>query len=315
MPNGRGYLTAAEARALRALPPRKCAREGCPNMAKIEQRLTGLFCSASCSVTVTMHKVHKAMGYSSNVPPNFFSTWSQEMAYVLGFIVSDGHLRRRGGVVWEMTLAITDWETLDQIASLWPPTKVRPGRPLRPIPNIYRKQVFSLDVSDPEACEQLVGAGVQVWKKSYLQEFPKVPSEFIWHFLRGYTDGGGGVGIHKSTGYPWVNWKSASKNLLEGVQKVVGPATGSDAKVGGSISRGSFSVGNVTYRLQYFNHKAVKFFNLLYRDAKIYMRRKFELVKSFLSPEVLASVADLGLMPPKPIWVDRKAVLPQESVV
>ncbi len=104
------------------------------------------------------------------------------MAYVLGFVFADGYVSSDRGY---LRIEIGDRGHLELLASYLGDHVVR----RRGTRDIYYVMVYSRDlVRDLQA----LGA---VQNKSLVMDFPDVPREFFWDFVRGYFDGDGSVSI------------------------------------------------------------------------------------------------------------------------
>ena len=115
---------------------------------------------------------------------NFFSEWSPEMAWVLGLIFSDGHIKvtRPGKPGRACKLDSIDIDLLEQVRSL---TGVTTG-----IHKHKNRSIYSLQVGATTVCEYLEDYGV-LQTKTHTMEFPDVPPSCLPHFVRGLWDGDG----------------------------------------------------------------------------------------------------------------------------
>lgn len=105
------------------------------------------------------------------------------MAYVLGFIVTDGCVTGN-----QVAIAQKERYILDKIAEVMNVTS-----PVRKRSNNGGKTtLFTLNISRKEIVEDLANLGVTP-RKSLTVPFPNVPDEFLSHFVRGVIDGDGHV--------------------------------------------------------------------------------------------------------------------------
>jgi intein-encoded DNA endonuclease-like protein len=134
-----------------------------------------------------------------DVDESFFDTWSNDMAYILGVIVTDG-------CVHGNTLSISqkDYDYLKMISE-----KMGCNNPY-----IMRKKdgVCVLIINSKHIILSLQAYGI-IPRKSLVIEFPNVPEQYLGHFLRGVFDGDGY--IHPK-GYIVV-FTSGSKNFAYGL--------------------------------------------------------------------------------------------------
>lgn len=122
---------------------------------------------------------------------NFFKTWTQEMAYVLGFFAADGSMvaHKNGGKYIEFH--ITDRCILERIASCTDSTHRITERPVR---NENHKAIYRIQIGSKEWYADLGVLGF-TQNKSKILCFPRVPPEFLGDFTRGCFDGDGCVHI------------------------------------------------------------------------------------------------------------------------
>lgn len=293
MPDSMGRMTAAE---YAAHPIRVCQNDFCGKSFLARKRTTGKFCSRACSASVNTREMRASR--KKYVDQVLFTSWSPESAYVIGYIVADGHLRHFKWSNWRLTLTSIDRDILVQIASLLGDVRVcskAQGGRRNPVKGGFYRTSYTLNMCDSVVCRQIEKMGVCPGNKTLRQTLPEMPREVFWHFLRGYTDGDGCV-WEDSRGYPFVHWTSGSRVLLEGVRSIVGPVVGSTAKVAdrsGTLASLGHTDGRVyvASRLTYGSKKAERVLNLMYRDATICMGRKLSVSSKFLEPSVLQSVS------------------------
>lgn len=151
--------------------------------------------------------------YKVNV--DFFKTWSHDMAYVLGFIFADGHIRiyKRNVGAMSRSFGITqkDPVILERIKKAMSFNGI-----IREAKSTIRGKettVNNLLVCNTEMVKDLIRHGVQ-YRKSLIMQFPKdIPDEFLGDWLRGYFDGDGCV-RHLSKWHLDMTFTSGSKQFL-----------------------------------------------------------------------------------------------------
>lgn len=136
-----------------------------------------------------------------DVSTAFFKSWSNEMAYVLGFIVTDGCVTDN-----QLVIAQKERYILERIAKV-----VGTTAQVSEFKNNGGKSVINrLCLSRKEIVHDLNKLGITK-RKSLTVPFPDVPDEFMSHFFRGVIDGDGWV--HKK-GYV-MSIASASLQFAE----------------------------------------------------------------------------------------------------
>lgn len=135
----------------------------------------------------------------------FFQTWTVEMAWVLGLIITDGHVSKDNHSIY---LSQKDETILRKVASLMDAEQVIAAPTgTRTIPMlIINSKIIKQDL------EQL---GVTS-NKSRTVNFPEVPDAYLPAFVRGVIDGDGWV---QKTGYV-MNITTASALFADGLLTV-----------------------------------------------------------------------------------------------
>lgn len=142
----------------------------------------------------------KTNGTYSNykVDENYFKVWKPEMAYMLGYIAADGYVSLNG----RLDLVSIDLELIDFCKR-----ELNTDAPIRiRYPETDSPQ-YTLGISSKTLVSTLNELGVHN-KKSLNIDFPDyISDDYIWHYLRGYTDGDGCV-------YKVYNISCIGMNLL-----------------------------------------------------------------------------------------------------
>jgi hypothetical protein len=119
----------------------------------------------------------------------FFDEWSADMAYILGFTITDGCIYQRQN---QISYGIKDKEILEFIRD-----KISPTRPIRykfnPIDKYHAttRECYELKITiNLEAMMRLKTLGVFA-KKTGFEVCPDVPEKYFGDFLRGVFDGDG----------------------------------------------------------------------------------------------------------------------------
>jgi hypothetical protein len=162
------------------------------------------------TISSIYHKANK-MGLKSNMRhreyqknEKFFSGWTKEMAYVLGWMFSDGNIAP-GDRMFRIKLTARDIGILEKIKSvLKTETPIRvTGKPL---------SYAVLAVSSRRMCQDLIGLGC-TQNKTHRFKTPNVPRKLLRHFVRGYFDGDGSIGFNKPNTI-WIKIVGANKQFI-----------------------------------------------------------------------------------------------------
>lgn len=212
---------------------------------------------------------------------------SEEKAYWLGFLYADGYVSSKGNAVG-LGVALKDIEHLQKYNSSLHyrkglkvsithqfgdknNTKNTNGDTLYMVRTIIKNQ---------ELRNNLVSKGC-IPNKSLVLKFPNInifeapnlekQRELIMHFIRGYFDGDGTLGLYKhSVKIPKLEESLmfvGTKSFLSEIQKYLG--------VGYLIQKKNCS--QYTYRLSYSTKKAFIAAQLMYSNANLYLERKYNI--------------------------------------
>lgn len=148
---------------------------------------------------VKMRKVGQPRQHKVN--EKFFDSWSKEMAWVLGFIVTDGCISNNSVNVIQKDTKILRViaDKMDADFVLTTPTKTKRTPALLINSKHMKDRLFELGVTE---------------NKSLSVDFPNVPNEFRADFIRGVVDGDGSV----LDGYR-INITTGSAYFADGLYK------------------------------------------------------------------------------------------------
>jgi len=115
------------------------------------------------------------------VNDRFFRVWSSDMAYVLGYIASDGCVSR---TKYSFSVKSIDYDQLIHVQSV---LQTNYGISACKNSNCYILVVYS-----KKMVMDLIELGITP-RKSLTIRMPNIPSQYFWDFLRGMVDGDGHV--------------------------------------------------------------------------------------------------------------------------
>ena len=207
-------------------------------------------------------KYNSSTRYSMDM--DFFKVWSKEMAYVLGFIYADVFIRRRKSSS-ELKIKIKDRKLLEKINNA-----LKSDYPIKS-EITSTGVIYSLLICRNEVVEDLYKLGVTS-KKSLTIQFPNIPSAYLFHFIRGYFDGDGNTGIVKNS--LTIEFTSGSKKFLKKLKHVL-----EMYKVDCSLYESKRK--NISYSLKILAKGRKIFFVLLYKNATIFLERKYIILKHY----------------------------------
>ncbi len=123
-------------------------------------------------------------GNPFTVDEDFFKRWDHDVAYVLGYIAADGCVRTHK---YELKLKSIDYDLLQYIKDT-----LKTNYEIKPEKNT---RCYVLRIMSKEIIKDLLRHGIAD-RKSLTIEFPNIPDDFFWSYMRGLTDGDGHVWPH-----------------------------------------------------------------------------------------------------------------------
>ena len=187
---------------------------------------------------------------------------TEEKAYWLGFLYADGCVHKHdSSYVIELTLQEDDLEHLIKFKNFmdW-----KGNLKYRETQKAYRVLFRSKKVA-----EDLINLGC-IPNKSLILTFPnKIPDSLIHHFIRGYFDGDGSIHLvqNKYSVTPDVRILG-TKEFLEGLLIVF--------QVNTYVLKKCKCNDSNNYYIKFNKENSYKFLHYIYRDASIYLQRKYD---------------------------------------
>ena len=221
-------------------------------------------------------------GRRYSVNQDFFKTWSHEMAYILGYIATDGCVSEER--VLRFGLAIKDESLLYKIKEIMGFS----GPVLRRIIRANNKEYESsyMNIYNREIVKDLKELGIVQNKTFTLGRFDFIPKEYELDFVRGVFDGDGSVGRQcgekcKNNHQIRVRFFSASKEFLTYIKNVLTQNGLTDVKIYQDLKRKTNF-----YYIIYSTNDSINFYNKIYNGASIYLDRKKEKFDELVSKRI-----------------------------
>jgi hypothetical protein len=212
--------------------------------------------------------------YKYSINKDFFKTWSNEMAYLLGFFCADGHLathrysfiiqiHRKDQYILENFMKFMNYN----------------GR----IYDYGKRTTVSLNISSKEITKDLMNFGLTRHKSQELKWINQIPEQYISHFVRGYFDGDGHIGLAQAH-------NPNNKNLvlsIVGTKEFLERLKSEFEKEHGNI------IGHLrneeTYFILFFSgtNTTRAFLDWIYKDSteETRLKRKYDIYSSYINKE------------------------------
>jgi DNA-binding transcriptional regulator WhiA len=222
-------------------------------------------------ISVKTKSLARRMAYSTGkkirykpINRNFFKKWTNEMAYVLGFIYADGSMSHQ---LDYFSISQKEKEILEKIKRLMQAEHV--------IIHHKHQDLYTLYIGAGELVKDLVKLGVTP-RKSLTIKFPDMPEQCVSHFIRGYFDGDGSINLDGR-----VSFVTGSREFIESIkEKLEKLELAVMAKIHKHKTANAYAI--------YYHRKAdvIKIFKFFYDEYtlrnELYLNRKYERFKKAL---------------------------------
>ena len=196
----------------------------------------------------------------------FNSIDTEEKAYWAGFIAADGNIRK-DFLKMRIELNIQDYDHLEKFRK-----SIAGNNPIKESVRPNNHSCY-IDINCKEMCLALNDLGITPKKSLTLDiNIKKIPKDLRRHFIRGYFDGDGSLNNYKRENHNYLEWELSfisSNKFLNQILKEL------------NKERKLYSCGN-NYRFCFKSKKDIfEIIEYLYKDATIYLDRKYEKVLKF----------------------------------
>ena len=223
------------------------------------------------------------MTLRKGVNEEFFDTWSDVMAYVLGLFAADGTMTKNPRGSCYIDFAVTDRELILYVRKA---LDAKQKLAIRPARNERSKVNHRVQIGSRRMFDQLLHLGFTP-NKSKTLVMPDMPAKYFSHFVRGYFDGDGNVYFKRHfakdrNAYRWVfssRFTSGSESFLRQLYKKLHSVGLHGGRVAGKRHGFELVLSHrdsvALYRLMY--HNAGRMF--LKRKERVFRRafRKFKM--------------------------------------
>lgn len=168
---------------------------------------------------------HTVVYQKIEVNEHFFDSWSQEMAYVLGIIYTDGNLQaprlmdptgRDYSRAARISIAQKEPEILQKVLALMNCNAKLYFSARREYKTTVAGQLYHISIASNKLYHALTRFGLKP-RKSMDIEFPVIPTEYVRHFIRGCWDGDGTVYVERKRKRLVASYVSGSLLFIKGL--------------------------------------------------------------------------------------------------
>jgi predicted DNA-binding protein YlxM (UPF0122 family) len=218
---------------------------------------------------------------------DFFEDWSNEMAYVLGLIYTDGCLdpgkridptRKTTLKVGRLQFAQKEVELVEKFLNLMECDARISFAKKRVLKETTAGEMHYVQINSDRLYYQLIRLGLTP-KKSLIVGFPKIPEQYVRHFIRGCWDGDGTIFLSKAG--VSVGFVSGSLSFIKSLMTVLENAGLSRRKLYTNANGSS-------YYFRYSRREDVlNLYNFMYYEVpeSHLLLRKFQIFNTFLNQE------------------------------
>lgn len=211
-------------------------------------------------------KNRKYRKYNNN--PSYFETESSNMAYIMGFLASDGTIGKKTNRI-KITLADKDYEILEKIQK-----EIPIEAPLKRTTTNSGYDIATLDWTCSEHKDSLKLYGI-IPEKTFKLKPPYLLDKKYWiDYIRGFFDGDGSINLIQNSngrGNGNLRWQvcSATKEILEFIINFFYEEFSIP-----KVSIMSQYRKNILYYFQYSSSATRKIYEILYTSNSLFLKRK-----------------------------------------
>ncbi len=206
-----------------------------------------------------------------SVNEEFFNSWTNQMAYILGFTYADGNIHRTS-LSWDVQLK--DKNILEKINKT-----LKSNYPI----SLQRNTSFRLRINNQLLIISAIKLGLFP-KKAIRNCLPQIPSSYLRHFIRGFIDGDGWLTLRKNRNEFDIGFCGGNQTFIKKINTIISDFTkiplNKVRRREKTTSRGAISV---TYMVEYFSSNAIKIAEWLYGNLDkedLYLDRKYTTYKT-----------------------------------
>ena len=216
-----------------------------------------------------------------DINEDFFDTWSPSMAWILGLMVTDGHIAVGPSGSLVPSLSSVSLPLLERVR-----TAMGSNHPIKLKKQTLGGTIFRFDFCRRKMAERLVSFGITP-KKSLKVPFPLIPRPYLSHFIRGVFDGDGSVFMDPRIPKSGIRvfFVSGSRDFISGLEGVLHREAGLREQTIYHRPTGT------SFYFKYGHSDALRFFDFVYAGATDTIRFE-EKYQKFLECMRLAGISE-----------------------
>lgn len=209
-----------------------------------------------------------------NVNDNYFKVQSHNMAYILGFLASDGGISKNTNH-FSIEIQQKDEEILYKIKK-----ELSYEGPIEHYTNNSGCECSRLRVCSAIIKQDLAHYGIVPRKTFTLMPPTFLNEQYLISYIRGYFDGDGCIWTnYEKNKYNWYIC-GARQEVIEWMRQILLNQYGIITSL--SVSKKTLSQGDHFYSMHVYKKATIlKLFEILYVPNSIYMERKYKAMKNF----------------------------------
>lgn len=239
-------------------------------------------------VNLLKYRKIQIRSYSENsarytINRDYFKFWTHEMAYILGFIATDGNIHKN---TLKIGLKIEDKYLLEDIAKELSSDASVKERVIHLKRTAKDYLSCELDIYCKEICQDLRNLGIKENKTLKLGRFDFVPQEFEKDFILGVIDGDGSIGriggerCNNSIQIR-IRLVSASYDFIEYIRDTMYKHGMKNVNIT-SFPRSK----HILYEIGYSTKNSITFYQNFYNGSSIYLKRKYNKLKELIQQRI-----------------------------
>ena len=202
---------------------------------------------------------------------DFFNNYTEESCYWAGFILAEGHFRKKNDVL-HIKLSYEDKERLEVFLS-----HIGAKRKVRDYKHTYRNTKYSVVDICGKWYLNSINRNFGFTREKYFTCLPWnfLGADMLAHFVRGFFDGDGSISIPNKTKVCMINF-AGEREWLEPLSKYLSELLDIHLKSGNKFAPYVPNKNGIAGLICYSGKNAMKIFDWMYDRSGLHMKRKYD---------------------------------------